>query len=48
MRRRQQFGDLGLPPLDQATSLTVEVDPVAGEQNTDNNTESYDVQFAVG
>ena len=44
----QQFGDLGLPPLDQATSLTVEVDPVAGEQSTDNNTQSYDVQFAVG
>lgn len=43
-----EFSDLGLPPLDQVTSLTVEVDPVAGEQSADNNTQSYPVQFAVG
>jgi hypothetical protein len=42
-----EFRDLGLPPLDQATSLTVEVEPVTGEQSIDNNTQSYDVQFAV-
>ena len=28
------FSGLGLPPLDQKTSLTVEVDPVPGETNT--------------
>jgi hypothetical protein len=43
-----EFRDLGLPPLDQATSMTVEVLPVPGEQSIDNNTEVYDVQFAVG
>jgi hypothetical protein len=43
-----EFRDLGLPPLDQRTSLTVEVDPVTGEQKVDNNTASYPVQFAVG
>ena len=42
------FRDLGLPPLDQATSMTVEVEPVPEEQSTTNNTQSYDVQFAVG
>jgi hypothetical protein len=42
-----EFKNLGLPPLDQATSLTVDVDPVTGEAKTDNNTQSYDVQFAV-
>ena len=36
------------PDLDQRTSLTVEVDPVPGESNTDNNTENYPVQFSVG
>lgn len=43
-----EFRDLGLPDLDQNTSLTVEVDPVDQEQNTENNTASYPVQFAVG
>ena len=43
-----EFRDLGLPPLNQATSLTVEVDPVPGELSRDNNTQTYDVQFAVG
>ena len=43
-----EFKKLGLPPLDQATSLTVEVEPVPGEQSIDNNTSSYPVQFAVG
>jgi hypothetical protein len=43
-----EFTDLGLPPLDQATSLTVDVEPVPEEQSTTNNTQSYDVQFAVG
>jgi hypothetical protein len=43
-----EFADLGLPDLDQKTSLTVEVDPVPGESNTDNNTENYPVQFSVG
>jgi hypothetical protein len=43
-----EFRDLGLPPLDQRTSLTVEVDPVPGEQSTDNNQATYPVQFAVG
>jgi CARDB len=42
------FTDLGSPDLDQSTSLTVEVDPVPGESNTDNNTENYPVQFSVG
>ena len=36
------------PELDQKTSLTVEVEPVPGESNTDNNTENYPVQFSVG
>jgi CARDB len=42
------FSGLGLPPLDQKTSLTVEVDPVPGETNTGNNSANYPVQFAVG
>jgi hypothetical protein len=37
-----------VPDLDQNTSLTVEVEPVPGESNTDNNTENYPVQFSVG
>lgn len=40
------FRDIPLPPLDQKTTLTVEVDPVDGETNRDNNTETYDVLFA--
>ena len=36
------------PDLDQRTSLTVEVDPVPDETNTDNNTENYPVQFSIG
>jgi hypothetical protein len=36
------------PDLDQRTSLTVEVEPVPGESNTNNNTENYPVQFSVG
>ena len=45
-----EFNDLQsrLPQLDQKTSLTVEVEPVPGESNTDNNEESYPVQFSVG
>ena len=43
-----ELSDLGLPPLDHLTSLTVEVDPVPKEQSTTNNTASYPVQFAVG
>ena len=35
-----EFRDLGLPPLDQATSLTAEVEPVPEEQSTTNNTQS--------
>ncbi len=42
------FNDIGLPQLDQATTMTVDVEPVADEQSTANNTQSYDVQFAVG
>jgi hypothetical protein len=42
------FTDLGLPDLDQKTSLTVEVDPVPNESNRDNNEENYPVQFSVG
>jgi hypothetical protein len=42
-----EFRSLGLPPLDQRTSLTVEVEPVPNEGNTTNNTASYPVQFAV-
>ena len=42
------FTDVGLPSLDQATSMTVEVEPVPEEQSTTNNSQSYDVQFAVG
>jgi hypothetical protein len=41
------FSGLGLPPLDQKTTLTVEVDPVPGETNTSNNSASYQVQFSV-
>jgi hypothetical protein len=41
------FSGLGLPPLDQKTTLTVEVDPVPGETNTNNNSASYQVQFSV-
>jgi hypothetical protein len=40
--------DLGTPAFDQKTSLTVEVEPVPNESNTDNNTVSYPVQFSVG
>ena len=36
-----------VPPLDQRTSLTVEVDPVPGETRTSNNSANYPVQFAV-
>jgi hypothetical protein len=43
-----EFANLGLPPLDQRTSLTVEVEPVPKEGNVDNNKASYPVQFAVG
>ena len=42
------FSGLGLPPLDQRTSLTVEVDPVPGETTTDNNSATYPVQFSFG
>ena len=41
------FSGLGLPPLDQKTTLTVEVDPVPGETNTSNNSATYQVQFSV-
>ena len=41
------FSGLGLPPLDQKTTLTVEVDPVPGETNTTNNSAQYQVQFSV-
>ena len=41
------FSGLGLPPLDQKTTLTVEVDPVPGEQNRTNNSAQYQVQFSV-
>ena len=41
------FSGLGLPPLDQKTSLTVEVDPVPSETNTTNNSANYPVQFSV-
>ena len=37
-----------LPPLDQKTSITVEVDPVPGETTTDNNSATYPVQFSFG
>jgi hypothetical protein len=43
-----EFTNLGLPPLDQPTSLTVEVEPVPKEEKIDNNKASYQVQFAVG
>ena len=42
------FRDIGLPSLDQKTTLTVEVEPVPGETKKDNNTATYSVQFAVG
>src|SRR6476661_3767812 len=41
------FSGLGLPPLDQKTTLTVEVDPVPSETNTTNNSAQYQVQFSV-
>jgi hypothetical protein len=37
-----------VPPLDQRTSITVEVDPVPGETRTSNNSANYPVQFSVG
>ena len=43
-----EFKNIGLPPLDQQTNLTIEVDPVPGESSTSNNGASYPVQFAVG
>jgi hypothetical protein len=43
-----EFRGLPLPPLDQKTSVTVEVDPVPGESTTDNNSASYPVQFSFG
>jgi hypothetical protein len=42
------FRNLPLPPLDQKTSITVEVDPVPSETTTDNNSASYPVQFSFG
>ncbi len=42
------IGDLGTPSFEGNTSLTVEVDPVEGESNKDNNSASYSVQFSVG
>lgn len=42
------FTELGLPDLDQRTSLTVEVEPVPTESNTANNESNYPVQFSVG
>jgi CARDB len=43
-----QFSNLPLPPLDQKTSITVEVDPVPKESTVDNNSASYPVQFSFG
>ena len=43
-----EFRNLPLPPLDQKTSVTVEVDPVPSETTTDNNSASYPVQFSFG
>jgi hypothetical protein len=42
------FRNLPLPPLDQKTSITVEVDPVPNESTTSNNSASYPVQFSFG
>jgi hypothetical protein len=43
-----EFRNLPLPPLDQKTSVTVEVDPVPNESTIDNNSASYPVQFSFG
>ena len=43
-----EFRNLPLPPLDQKTSVTVEVDPVPNESTTGNNSASYPVQFSFG
>jgi CARDB protein len=43
-----EFRSLPQGPLDQKTSITVEVDPVPNETTTDNNSASYPVQFAFG
>ena len=43
-----EFRNLPLPPLDQKTSVTVEVDPVPSETTTDNNSATYPVQFSFG
>jgi hypothetical protein len=43
-----EFRDLPLPPLDQPTSITVEVDPVPNETTTTNNSATYPVQFSFG
>ena len=42
------FSGLPLPPLDQNTTVTVEVDVVPHEQKIDNNTATYPATFAVG
>jgi hypothetical protein len=42
------FGDLGQPPFGTPTSVKVDVKPVAGEENTSNNTAEYPVFFSFG
>jgi hypothetical protein len=41
------FRNIGTVPFGQRTALSVEVDPVRGEENTANNTVEYDVIFTV-
>ena len=42
------FSGLPLPPLDQRTTVTVEVEAVPKESKIDNNTATYPATFAVG
>jgi CARDB len=42
------IGDVGTPSFESNTSLTVEVDPVEGESNEENNSATYSVQFSIG
>ena len=42
------FTDLGQVPFAQKTTLSVDVAPVLGEHNTDNNKGTYPIIFSLG
>jgi hypothetical protein len=47
-QRTVTFGDLGQVPFAQKTTVKVDVAPVPGEHNKDNNRASYPVIFSLG